>query len=120
MLKDNEPPKETAEQIASRKWRNNSISRRFLEEKRKPKIVEVRSEPEIAETIKNEGRRDGAIRRFESKFKKELMALLHSHNEQNLTFYAASLAHQKRSLLLEKLRRLEARQNHDLFGPIGG
>jgi hypothetical protein len=111
MLKEYDRPKETALERATRKWRNNVVSRRIIEAQRTPKVRDVNTELKTVETLTNEGRRHGPINRLESKFKKELKAMLQGHADRNLALYAASLQHRKRRLLLEKLRRLEARQN---------
>jgi hypothetical protein len=124
MLTQYDPSKETAADIAKRKWRNNAVRQKIIEKReQKPKLVEEAKDPEIAETVINEGRRDGAINRLESKFKREIREMLQGDADRNVMLYAASLAHRKRKLLLEKLRRLEAAQlnrHHDLFGPVGG
>src|SRR5271165_1459678 len=123
MLKEYDQPKETALELATRKWRNNAVGQGIIESQRTPKVRDVNSELKTVETLinkgrrdgpinrLNKGRRDGPINRLESKFKKELKAMLQGHADRNLALYAASLQHRKRRLLLEKLRRLEARQN---------
>ena len=111
MLKEYDQPKETALELATRKWRNNAVGQGIIESQRTPKVRDVNSELKTVETLINKGRRDGPINRLESKFKKELKAMLQGHADRNLALYAASLQHRKRRLLLEKLRRLEARQN---------
>jgi hypothetical protein len=105
-----DPATETSRLKAERKWRNNAVTARFLENRQKPKLVEVIAQPEIAETIINEGRKDGPINRLEAKFKREIREMLQGHADKSLKLYVASLAYRKRRLLLEKLRRLEARQ----------
>jgi hypothetical protein len=122
MLKTHDPVAETAEQRARRKWGNNSVRVKFLEQKREAREVALaeKREPIIAETLKNTGRKDGSINRLESKFKKELKAMLRGHSDHTLALYAAWVRHRKRQLLLEKLRRAEARRpettpKRDLF-----
>jgi hypothetical protein len=121
-----DPAKETSRLKAERRWRNNVVRTNFLEKRKKSKLKEVSTEPEIAETIVNEGRKAGPINRLESQFKRDIRAMLQGQADRNLMFYAASLAQRKRRLLLEKLRRLEAKQaaqlkpQRDLFGPVGG
>jgi hypothetical protein len=108
MVKVLEPPKEPASKVAERKWRNHDVTKRFLEARqRRPKLVEDR-EPEIAETITNDGRVDGPIKRAETKFAREIRAMMQSHVDKNLAMYVAQLDHRKRILLKEKLRRLKA------------
>jgi hypothetical protein len=72
-MDDLDHPKETPEQRATRMWGNNDLTRRILEEKRKPppkpatKVLEVFSteRPKVEETMK-----------FERKFLKDLRAML--------------------------------------------
>jgi hypothetical protein len=113
MLKDRDPPKESASKIATRKWRNNDLRRRVIEAKNRPKPRDVDDEPdepEIAETIINEGRVDGPVNRFESRFKKEIRTMLQGHVDRNLAFYAAMIERRRIKLLKEKLRRLQLAQ----------
>jgi hypothetical protein len=116
------PGTETSRQRATRKWRNNVVRANFLEKRQKEKvdkIANVNKEPEIAETVINEGRRSGPIKRLESKFKREIKAMLRGQVDKNLMLYAGYLAHLKNRLLREKLRRLQAAQlkpHSDLFG----
>jgi hypothetical protein len=119
MLKEHEPPNEPLRTKAERKWRNNDLRRRIIEERKKPKAKYPRKEPEIAETIINDGRRDGPVKRFESRFKKEIRTMLEGHARRNLEFYYAALQHRRAILLREKLRRLQSAQEQqprDLFG----
>jgi hypothetical protein len=108
MLKDDGPPNEPLRSKAERKWRNNHVRKRIIEERQKPKAKEPSGEPEIAETIINEGRVDGPIKRFESRFKKEIRAMMEGHAKRNLQLYAEMLQRRKVLLLKEKLRRLRA------------
>jgi hypothetical protein len=107
MLKDDGPPKEPLRNVAERKWRNNHVRKRIVEERQKPKAKEPSGEPEIAETIINEGRVDGPIKRFESRFKKEIRAMMEGHAKRNLQLYTEMLQRRKVLLLREKLRRLK-------------
>jgi hypothetical protein len=108
MLKDDGPPNEPLRAKAERKWRNNEIRKRIVEERQKPKAKEPSKEPEIAEAIINEGRVDGPIKRFESRFKKEIRTMMEGHARRNLEFYYAALQHRRVLLLKEKLKRLRA------------
>jgi hypothetical protein len=113
MLKEYDNSKETAEEKAKRKWRNNAVRQRFIEKREGAQKAIAEAEesepPKLADIIENDGRRHGPIQNFESKFKREIREMLRGHVDRNLVMYAASLRHQKRRLLLEKLRRLEAR-----------
>jgi hypothetical protein len=112
MLKDDGPPNEPLRTKAERKWRNNDLRRRIIEERQKPKAKEPNKEPEIAETIINDGRRDGPIKRFETQFLKDIRAMLDGHAKRNLQLYAEMLQRRKVLLLKEKLKRLRAAQQN--------
>jgi hypothetical protein len=114
MLKEHEPPNEPLRTKAERKWRNNDLRRRIIEERQKPKAKDPSKEPEIAETIINEGRVDGPIKRFESRFKKEIRTMLEGHAKRNLELYYAALQHRRVILLREKLKRLRAAQQETM------
>jgi hypothetical protein len=53
------------------------------------------------------GRRDGRINRFETKFKRDIRAMMEGYAARNLELYLASLNARKVILLKEKLRRLQ-------------
>jgi hypothetical protein len=108
MLKDDGPPNEPLRSKAERKWRNNEIRKRIVEERQKPKAKEPNNELEIAETIINDGRRDGPVKRFERQFLKDIRAMMEGHAKRNLQLYAEMLQRRKVLLLREKLRRLRA------------
>jgi hypothetical protein len=110
MFKEHEPPKETASEKAARKWSNAEAQKRIKEERQKPKLVDPNRKPEMAETIVNCGNIDGRVRRFESKFKKEIRQMMEGYANKNLAAYALSLQHRKIVLLKEKLRRLQLAQ----------
>jgi hypothetical protein len=128
MLKDDEPPKETAEEKAKRKWRNNALSKEYKErDEKRIRLIDKKPAlaPEIAEVLEHDGRRDGSLTRFQKRFIRELGAMFREEHDRNLKMYLVYLDYQKRRLLLEKLRRLEARQaaqqeaskpKRDLFG----
>jgi hypothetical protein len=110
MLKEHDSPKEPLRVKAERRWKNNDLAKRVRSERQKPKRVDPNKEPEMAETILNEGRRDGPVKRFESRFIKEIRMTLNEHKLLNLKIYAAAIEHRKRILLKEKLRRLKLAQ----------
>jgi hypothetical protein len=110
MLKEHDPLKEPVRVKAERKWRNNDLAKRVRDEKQKPRLVDPNKEPEIAETINNDGRRDGPVKRFESRFIKQIRMTLNEHKLLNLKIYAAAIEHRRRILLKEKLRRLKLAQ----------
>jgi hypothetical protein len=109
MLKD-DGPREKASDRAKRRWRNHDVATRFKAELKAARVLidlGAQPEPEIADIIKNEGKRGGRVTRFESRIKTEIGKMLHEFVDRNLTMYKAALDHQKRILLREKLRRLE-------------
>ena len=110
MLNNYDPPKEPLRVKAGRKWKNNELRKRIVEERQQPKLADPNKEPEIAETITNDGRRDGPINRMETKFKKEIRAILEGHTGNNEKYYAAWLYRRKCILLKEKLKRLQVAQ----------
>ena len=80
------------------------------EERAKPRLVDPNKPPEVAEVIANDGRRDGPRRRFESKFIKDIRAMMEGHAAQRLKHYLAAIEHRRYLLLKEKLRRLKAKE----------
>lgn len=110
MLKDaDDPRKEPARKLAQRKWRNHAAEKAFKEAKNKP-ADGIPTNPEIAETIINEAVKAGTLTKAQTKFATEIRAMLEGHSKRNLILYAVSIRAQRKRLLMEKLRRLEARQ----------
>jgi hypothetical protein len=115
MLRDFEGnPIEPARKRAERRWRNHDLEKRFKEEKGKP-APEMPTELEIAEVInkdKPDGR--GSVIRSQTKFAKFIRTMLEGHTKHNQEriklMYALSIHTQRKRLLMEKLRRLEARE----------
>jgi hypothetical protein len=119
MLKEYDPPKEPVRIKAERRWKNNELTGRLTAEKHRPKLVDPNKEPEMAETIVNESRRDGPVKRFESRFIKEIRMTLSEHKLLNLKIYAAAIEHRRRILLKEKLRRLKLAQQDSEMKEVG-
>ena len=129
MFKETEPPKEPASKKAERKWRNHALVQKYKAGKL-PVLVSVDPEdidyeggkvhlnksPNVASIIETEKLKVGNLTRFETRFKKEIRELLDGHKQQNLLLYEASLQHQRKLLLMEKLRRLEALSTHNEGG----
>jgi hypothetical protein len=101
-------PKEPPEKVAERKWKNNELRQKIIAGKvPTPVVVDPKAPPEIATVIVNKAkRRPGG---FERKFLKEVRAILDERKQENVDLIRASLRHQRRRLMLEKLRRLELR-----------
>lgn len=110
-MKEHDPIKERAERIAARKWRNNDIRQKILAERNLPKRgdpSEKEREAEIAKVITNEERKGSKVKRFESKFKRELREMMEGQQKLRLQIYLIRLEHRRRILLKEKLKRLKA------------
>jgi hypothetical protein len=86
---------ETAEERATRMWRNNHITKSITQPQ-----ANVQKPSTIAQS-------DPSLARLKRVFHKEIMSVFVSNKENLITQYLASIAHQKRKLMLEKLRRLE-------------
>ena len=110
MLKEHEPPKEPARIKAERRWTNSDVRKRLKEERARPKLVDPNKEPEIAETITNDGSLKGPVRNLERKFLKDIRALMNEPRERILAQYMQSLERRRYLLLKEKLRRLKLAQ----------
>jgi hypothetical protein len=110
MLKEYDPPKEPLRIKAERKWKNNALRKRLIEERKRPKFVDPNKEPEVAGTIINDGRVDGPVKRFETQFLKDIRAMLEGHTQRNLQLYAEMIERRRYLLLKEKLKRLRAAQ----------
>jgi hypothetical protein len=123
MVKDLFGTNERAKEKAERRWRNAELTARFLKMKetgegsedfafrdgKKYFATEVPkpprdAPPKPADLIENEHPRVSA---FERKFKKDLMAMMEGHKRRNAEAYLAVIAHERRKLLKEKIRRLE-------------
>ena len=108
-----EAPSEPAKKRAERRWRNYDVEKRFKEEKEKPSLNlgPTPKTPEIGETVTNkkpDGR--GSVLRAQTKFAKDIRIMMEGHSKRNLILHALSIRAQRKRLLMEKLRRLEARQ----------
>ena len=115
--------KEPAKDRATRRWRNYAIEKSIKAELAKPAPIAPK-EIEPADVIENE-RPDGrySVTKHQTKFAKDIRAMLDEHTRRNLILYKLSIRAQRKRLLMEKLRRLEAReaqrvalQKRDLFG----
>ena len=109
MIKDLFGTRERAKERAARKWRNNELSARFRKMKatgegaeqflvrdgKKFFSTEVPKRPkealpQPAEVIKTNKPK---AQKFETKFKKDIRAMLNEHKEVSIKAYAAALAH---------------------------
>jgi hypothetical protein len=110
MLKEHDKDKEPAQLKAGRLWRNHAVTKRMIEARQKPKLVDPNKPPDVAEIVTNLGRRDARVTRFENKFRKEIRSMMEGHANFNLKKYVAWLEHRRVILLTEKLRRLKLAQ----------
>jgi hypothetical protein len=150
MVQDLDGPKEPAERVAERRWRNQQIRQKIKEGKTLVPVmvypedidyvnkrVKVDKNPlsDAATVLENKARRGPGG--FERKFLKEVRAVLDERKRENYIALAAHVHHYRRRLMLEKLRRLTLsiaesekrialRQKHadegqlDLFAPEVG
>jgi hypothetical protein len=86
---------ETAEERATRMWRNNHITK---------SITQPQAKIQQPSTITQS---DPSLARLKRVFHKEIMSVFETNRTNVITHYQVSIAHQKRILMLEKLRRLE-------------
>jgi hypothetical protein len=120
MAGDPDRPMETARKRAARKWANNALRKRYKEGTMPivavvdPDTIDWDNEkihlkkeapPQPADVVKND---DPKANKFESKFIKDIRAMMEAHKLRNVELQLALIAEEKRKLLKEKLRRLEA------------
>ncbi len=120
-MKDLDTLKEPAAKIAKRKWRNNDIRKKILAERNLPKRddpTEKERQTEIAKVVTNAERLGSKVKRFESKFKREIREMMESKANQNLAIYADFLERRKIKLLREKLKRLKAKEEAEKNKPV--
>jgi hypothetical protein len=116
MFKDiDDKPIEPSRKKAERKWSNNFVQMQFKKAKKEEAERAAKEAgnqpPAIAESITNkkpDGR--GSVIRAQTKFAKDIRQMMEGHSSKVLALYAVSLRAQRKRLLREKLRRLEARQ----------
>ena len=108
MLKDDNQPKEPARRKAERKWRNNAVEKAIKEEKAKVVPI-VPKELEVGDVIENNEVVAEAATQFQTKFANEIRGMLEGHTKRNILLYKLLLRYQRRRLLFEKLKRLEAK-----------
>lgn len=110
MLKDDNPPKEPARNKAIRKWRNHSVEKSIKEERQKASAEPPEpKELEVGDVIENDKVMVGELVRAQTKFAKDIRDMLKHHTLRNTLLYKLSLRHQRKRLLYEKLKRLQAK-----------
>jgi hypothetical protein len=112
MLKHpDDPRKEPAKRRAERRWGNHDVEKRFKEEKKEAENQPKKpKEPEPADVIEGEHDGRGSVVKAQTKFAKDIRAMLEGHTNRNAVLYILSLQAKKKRLLAEKLRRLRAAQ----------
>jgi hypothetical protein len=106
MLKDHGGPKEPAEKVAERKWKNNELRQKIIASKvAAPVVADPNAPPEVASVIKND--KKPKARGFERKFLKDIREMMEGHKERNNMIQRYLIAQEKRKLLLELIRRRE-------------
>jgi hypothetical protein len=129
MSDDLDKSKESARKTAERRWRNHALVKKYKAGKLPfvavvdPDDVDYEQQKihlgkdkatEPGHLSTNDAKLKGPMVRFETRFKKEIMAMLNEYTGRNIALYFASLQHQKYVLLREKLRRLEAAQKQEV------
>ena len=129
MANDIDSSKESARKTAERRWRNYELVKKYKAgklpfvavvdpddvdyEQRKIHLVKDKA-TESGHLSTNDEKLKGPIVRFETRFRKEITAMLNEYTGRNIALYFASLQHQRYVLLKEKLRRLEAQQEKEV------
>jgi hypothetical protein len=106
MLKHFDGPKEPAYKRAQRRWKNHRIATEFKAKKAEAKAAP----PELKESliIENEKPKNDILTKTHERFKKEIRKMLEDHKQKNIESYRAVIVRERRRLMLEKIRRLEA------------
>jgi hypothetical protein len=94
-------PLESAEERANRMWRNNHITRKLNAKDQSVKIIDDYGQPDWKKI------NDAYIA---GKLRKSILEIFQAKRNDVIINYIAALKHQKRKLLLEKIKRLERDQ----------
>lgn len=112
MAEDLDKPRETSEQIATRKWNNNQLRQKIVASKvSAPVVVDPNAPPEIATVIRNNAKRLRGG--FETRFLKEIRSMLDERKRENYNALVAHVTSYRRKLMLEKLRRYQLAERED-------
>jgi hypothetical protein len=103
--------REPARIKAARRWRNHDLEKRVKEDIKAKRLAPppIKAEPDVGDIIENDKMIRGEIVRAQTKFANEIRDMLKQHTLRNILLYKLSLRYQKRRLLFEKLKRLEAK-----------
>jgi hypothetical protein len=111
MLKyPDDPRKEPARKVTERKWRNHATEKAFkaAQKEATDKVTKEPKELEPADVIEGKHDRRGSLVRAQTKFAKEIRAMMEGHASCNAVLYILSLEAKRKRLLAEKLRRLRS------------
>jgi hypothetical protein len=111
MLKHIDDIRKSARERAQRRWKNHAVEKAFKaaqqEAARAPKDPK---ELEPADVLGQDMLIKEGGTKFESKFIKEIRMMLDEHKGRSVALYPLSIRVRHKRLLMEKLRRLEARE----------
>jgi hypothetical protein len=106
-MKDLDKPTESSEKRAERMWRNNQLRQKIIASNASsPVVADPNAPPDVATVIEND-KKPRAFYGFERKFLKEVRSILDERKQANLEIILAGIRHERRILMLEKIRRLE-------------
>jgi hypothetical protein len=106
-MKDLDKPTESSEKRAERMWRNNQLRQKIITRNASsPVVADPNAPPDVATVIEND-KKPRAFYGFERKFLKEVRSILDERKHANLEIILAGIRHERRILMLEKIRRLE-------------
>ena len=111
MLKHIDDIRKSARERAQRRWKNHAVEKAFkAAQKEAANTPKGPKELDPADVLEQERIIKEATTKFESKFIKDIRTMLDEHKGRNLALYALSIHVRHKRLLMEKLRRLEARE----------
>jgi hypothetical protein len=111
MLKHFDDIRKSAKERAQRRWQNYATERAFKAARQEAANKPAEPKPiEPADVIEQDRLIKEGATKFESKFIKEIRAMLDEHKGRNLALYALSIKARRYRLLKEKLTRLELRE----------
>ena len=115
MLKHIDDIRKSTRERAQRRWKNYAVEKAFkAAQQEAANAPKEPKELEPADVLEQERIIKEATTKFESKFIKDILTMLEGHNKHNeqrhLLLYAMSIRVRHKRLLMEKLRRLEARE----------
>ena len=115
MLKHIDDIRKSARERAQRRWQNYATEKAFKAARQQAaekatQQAKQPKEPEPADVLEQDRLIKEGTTKCESKFLKDIRAMLDEHTGRNLALYALSIRARRYRLLKEKLRRLELRE----------